>query len=156
MAQVEADDDPDDQRHDCHRERVERLCQNRGRRRFERHRVGSTDRCGKRVAEDDSSRARGEYEQSTHTAAALERYADHGVERHPGQHVAYVVVDDGARHESERVRLRFEEPETYDAGYYERRLVRACESVVSPLGWDRADVRAALRGAEEVSLSAFE
>jgi len=31
--------------------------------------------------------------------------------------------------------------ESYDAAYYETQLVRAVESVLSPLGWDRTDIR---------------
>lgn len=29
----------------------------------------------------------------------------------------------------------------YDASYYETHLVRAVESVLSPLGWNRTDIR---------------
>ena len=43
----------------------------------------------------------------------------------------------------------------YDADYYARLLVRAAESVVSPLGWDRTRIRRYLADGRTVSLSAF-
>ncbi|WP_265110199.1 DNA polymerase domain-containing protein [Halosolutus halophilus] len=94
------------------------------------------------------------YRQRTHTVAALRRYDRHGIDRRPGQSVRYVVVDDDARG-PERVRLPFEDPSTYDPGYYAAALVRACESVVSPLGWDRARIRDYLRDGTPVRLSSF-
>ncbi|ELZ12173.1 DNA polymerase I [Halovivax asiaticus JCM 14624] len=103
------------------------------------------------------------YTQATHTVAALERHETVGVPRQPGQSVEYVVVDDGARRTSERVRLGLElggELETgsgpdYDVEYYTTLLIRAAESVVSPLGWDRGRIRGYLAESEPVSLSAF-
>jgi DNA polymerase I len=100
------------------------------------------------------SRRLAEYSQSTRTVAALRRYQLAEVERSPGQDVHFVVVDDGARGR-ERVRLPFEEVGRYDADFYATLLVRACESVVSPLGWDRSDVRRYLTGEENYGLSAF-
>ncbi|PCR90037.1 DNA polymerase domain-containing protein [Natrinema ejinorense] len=100
------------------------------------------------------SKSLGDYSQRTHTVAALQRYERRGIDRHPGQSVEYVVVDDDARG-SERVRLALEEPRTYDADYYATLLVRACESVLSPLGWDRVRIRRSLRDGTAVRLSTF-
>ncbi|SER73523.1 type B DNA-directed DNA polymerase [Natrinema salaciae] len=100
------------------------------------------------------SKPLGAYYQRTHTTAALRRYERRGIDRHPGQSVEYVVVDDDARG-PERVRLLLEEPRGYDADYYATLLVRACESVVSPLGWDRARIRRSLRDGRTVRLSTF-
>jgi DNA polymerase I len=75
--------------------------------------------------------------------------------RNPGQDVRYVVVNDGAR-SAERVRLHFEECGEYDADYYETLLIRAAESVVSPLGWNRERIRRYLRGDRQLGLSAFD
>ncbi|MFC4543888.1 DNA polymerase domain-containing protein [Halosolutus amylolyticus] len=94
------------------------------------------------------------YRQRTRAVAALERYDRHGIDRRPDQSVRYVVVDDDARG-PERVRLPFEGPSTYDSDYYAALLGRACESVVSPLGWDRARIRDYLRDGEPVRLSSF-
>ncbi len=94
------------------------------------------------------------YRQQTHTVAALQRYDRHGIDRNPGQSVRYVVVDDDARG-PERVRLPFEEPTRYDPDYYAAALVRACESVVSPLGWDRVRIRDYLRDGTTARLSSF-
>ncbi|WP_254862037.1 type B DNA-directed DNA polymerase [Halovivax gelatinilyticus] len=102
------------------------------------------------------SKSLGEYTQATHTVAALERYDELGVSRKPGQSVAYVVVDDGARRTRERVRLALEDGGVaYDSDYYATLLIRAAESVVSPLGWDRARIRRYLADTETTSLSAF-
>ncbi|WP_338728485.1 type B DNA-directed DNA polymerase [Haladaptatus sp. DJG-WS-42] len=95
------------------------------------------------------------YSQRTHTVSALQRYANHGMARNPGQDVRYVVVNDGAR-SAERVRLHFEECDSYDADYYETLLIRATESVVSPLGWNRERIRRYLRGDRQLGLSAFD
>ena len=99
------------------------------------------------------------YRHRTRTVAALERAESAGLNPRPGQSVEYVVVDDDAR-SRERVRLDFEldgaRAVGYDADFYEERLLRAAESIVSPLGWDRARIRRYLRDVEELRLSAFE
>jgi DNA polymerase I len=95
-----------------------------------------------------------EYDQSTHTVAALERCRRHGLERNPGQDVRYVVVDD-AGSGRERVRLAVEDVPDYDADFYTTLLVHAAESVTAPLGWDRTDVRRHLRGTDNYELRAF-
>ncbi|MFW6449056.1 MAG: DNA polymerase I, partial [Halobacteriota archaeon] len=78
-----------------------------------------------------------------------------GVERHPGQDVRYLVVDADPE-AAERVRLHFEDLDVgYDIGFYRDRLVRACESVVSPLGWDRERIETYLRGNRTVTLGSF-
>jgi len=100
------------------------------------------------------SKSLADYGRRTHTVAALERYDRRGIDRHPGQSVEYVVADDDSRG-PERVRLALEEPSEYDADYYATLLVRACESVVSPLGWDRTRIRRSLRDGRTVRLSTF-
>ncbi|RQG95306.1 DNA polymerase domain-containing protein [Natrarchaeobius oligotrophus] len=100
------------------------------------------------------SRSLEAYSQRTHTVAALERYDRRGIDRRPGQSVRYVVVDDEARG-SERVRLPFEGIRTYDEDWYATSVIRACESVVSPLGWDRRRIRTFLRDGRTPRLSTF-
>ncbi|ELY42852.1 type B DNA-directed DNA polymerase [Natronorubrum tibetense] len=94
------------------------------------------------------------YRKRTRTVAALERYERRGINRQPGQSVRYVVADDDARG-PERVRLPFEAGGEYDTDFYASQLVRACESVLSPLGWDRTRIRRALRDGRLLELSAF-
>ena len=96
-----------------------------------------------------------EYAQRTKAVEAMRRYGELGVPKAPGQDVRYVVVDDDpdAR---ERVRLYFEDVDGYDPGFYVELLLRATESVVSPLGWDRADIDRYLRRGRDIGLSAFE
>ncbi len=100
------------------------------------------------------SQSLAEYDQSTHTVAALERCRRHGLKRNPGQDVRYVVVEDAADGR-ERVRLAVEAVEDYDVDFYTTLLVRAAESVTAPLGWDRTDVRRHLRGTDNYELRAF-
>ncbi len=95
-----------------------------------------------------------EYTQRTRAVAALKRYEDKGVARQPGQDVRYVVVNDASRSMG-RVRLHFEEIERYDAAFYVEQLVRAGESVLSPVGWDRERIRRYLQDGREVGLAAF-
>jgi DNA polymerase I len=45
--------------------------------------------------------------------------------------------------------------ETYDASYYETQLIKAVESVLSPLGWDQSDIRRELSGERDAVLSSF-
>ena len=96
-----------------------------------------------------------EYTQGTHTVSALMRYRDHGIEKNPGQDVCYVVVDDNAR-QSDRVRLHFELNDEYDESVYERELMRAAESIVSPLGWEHGDIRRYVKGTRDASIQAFD
>jgi DNA polymerase I len=95
------------------------------------------------------------YTHATRNVAALERVRDQDLALHPGQDIAYVVVDD-AKSSRDRVALAHEDIDTYDASYYEMQLVRAVESVLSPLGWGREDIRATLTGTSETELGAFE
>jgi len=97
----------------------------------------------------------GAYDRDTHVAGALRRAKRLGVAYQAGQAVRYLVVDDGARRPEHGVRLHFEELASYDADYYERLLVRAAESVVSPLGWTAVDVRRHLREDGDASLAAY-
>jgi DNA polymerase I len=93
------------------------------------------------------------YTQNTQNVAALKRARDHDLSVHPGQDIEYVVVDD-EKSSRERVALAHEDVETYDPLYYETQLVRAVESVLSPLGWDRTDIRRELADTH-VDLSDF-
>jgi len=86
--------------------------------------------------------------------AALKRARDQDLAVHPGQDIEYVVVDD-EKTSREQVALAHEEIETYDASYYETQLVRAVESVLSPLGWDRTEIRRELTGTQIPELTAF-
>jgi DNA polymerase I len=56
-----------------------------------------------------------------------------------------VVVDDGMS-SRDRIALAHEKIESYDASYYETQLVRAVESVLSLIGWDRTKIRRGTHG----------
>ncbi|MFW6153197.1 MAG: type B DNA-directed DNA polymerase [Halobacteriota archaeon] len=101
------------------------------------------------------SKELGAYSHRTLPAAAMARSAALGVERHPGQDVRYLVVD-ADPDAAERVRLHFEALDgDYDVDFYRTALVRACESVVSPLGWDRDRIETYLRGDRPLTLGSF-
>ncbi|MCF2168877.1 DNA polymerase domain-containing protein, partial [Halobacterium salinarum] len=94
------------------------------------------------------------YSQNTQNVAALKRAREQDLAVHPGQDIEYVVVDD-EKSSRDRVALAHEEIETYDASYYETQLVRAVESVLSPLGWDRSDIRLELSSGKDTTLNSF-
>lgn len=100
------------------------------------------------------SKQREDYTQSTRSGAALERAAELGLARAPGQSVSYVVVDD-AKDSRERVKLLSEEVDEYDVGFYREVLVRAAASVLSPLGWREKRIEQELGQYTESSLQSF-
>jgi len=92
-----------------------------------------------------------DYTQATRNVAALERSQDRGLAVHPGQDVAYVVVDD-EKSSRERVRLASESIERYDVDFYRTRAIRAAASVLSPLGLREPEIRSALAGTTATEL----
>ena len=97
-----------------------------------------------------------EYTQTTRNVAALERTADLGMDKQPGENVSYVVIDD-AKSSRERIRLVGENLREceYDAEFYRDLTVRAAESVLSTLGWQRSDIEAQLTDRENAALSVY-
>ena len=65
-----------------------------------------------------------------------------------------MVIDD-EKNSRERVALAHEDIRTHDASYYETQLIRAVESVLSPLGWDRSDIRREFSDERDAVLSSF-
>jgi DNA polymerase I len=102
------------------------------------------------------SKPREEYSHDTKNVVAVERAADLGIEKHPGEDVSYVVVDD-SKTSRERVRIAGEvtDSDRYDTEFYRDQLVRAAESVLSPLGWRRSEIEAYLSDREDAAISAF-
>ena len=95
-----------------------------------------------------------QYQRRTRTTAALERFAQTGIDRQPGQDVQYVVVDDD-RNDRDRVRLAHEPVDSVDTQFYREQLLRAGESVLSPSGWRVEDIEATLHDHVDTSLSQF-
>ena len=96
-----------------------------------------------------------EYTQNTQNVSALKRARDQDLSVHPGQDIEYVVVDD-EKTSRERVALVHEEIESYDPSYYETNLIRAVESLLSPLGWDRSKIRRELGETRVPELTEFD
>jgi len=83
------------------------------------------------------SRTPENYAQQCSQAIAAELAISYGQDLHPGQSVAYVHTDAGARHPFNRVAL----PGTaaaahYDTEKYVELLLRATDTLLAPLGWD--------------------
>ena len=94
------------------------------------------------------------YTQNTRNVAALNRARGQDLSVHPGQDIEYLVVDD-EKTVRERVALAHEDIESYDPSYYETQLVRAVESVLSPIGWDRTEIQREIAETREMDLAAF-
>lgn len=90
------------------------------------------------VIEQRTSKKADEYVHSTRTVAVLGRAGDQGRELSPGEKIGYVVVDDSKR-SRERIQLATEASE-YDVEFYAEQLLRAAESILSPLGWRQNDI----------------
>jgi len=94
------------------------------------------------------------YSQNTQNVAALKRARDQGLAVHPGQDIEYVVVDN-EKSSRDRVALAHEEIRSYDTSYYETELIRAGESILSPLGWDQSKIRRELAETQILDLTLF-
>jgi DNA polymerase I len=95
-----------------------------------------------------------EYTQYTQNVAALERANEQNLAVHPGEDIEYVVVDD-EKSSRDRVELAHEVTDNYDPTYYETQLIRAVESVLSPFGWDRTDIKTTLADTKRETLLGF-
>ena len=103
------------------------------------------------IIQKNASKNNEAYSVENRTVAALKRYREKGIKVKPGQKVKYVVRDDEAD-SLDRVRLSFEASD-YDADFYITELVRATESILSPLGLDREDIRKEVNGVRPATLS---
>ncbi len=91
------------------------------------------------------------YDRDTRVAAAATRTKQQGCPKQPGEYVSFIVVDDTAT-TIDRVRLAYEQPDTYDPDFYATQLYRAAESVLSPLGWSEQKIRSYLSNRTDASL----
>jgi len=94
-----------------------------------------------------------EYQQMTRTVAALEEAGRVGQDVQPGQSVEYVVIDD-SKASPDRVTL-LDRANGYDVDYYIEEVLRAAESVLSPLEWRADDIRSYLSNQIDATLSRY-
>jgi DNA polymerase I len=94
------------------------------------------------------------YTQETLTVAALRRTQHHDTNLAPGQTVRYVVVNADGR-DINRVRLPFEDTHSYDIDWYEDAAIRAVESTVSCVGWNRTDIEQYLADTTDTTLGSY-
>lgn len=95
------------------------------------------------------------YSQSIKAADAVrraKRQYDHHIM--PGQTVSYIVYDDDSTGQA-RVRLAYEQPETYDTAFYRDRLLHATESILAPFGLSRQEIDTRLAQTQTTVLPAF-
>ena len=93
------------------------------------------------VIEKKVSKSLQDYSVENRSVSALKRAKHHGIDVKPGQRVNFVVRNDNAD-SMDRTRLDFEAQKAdYDQEFYKTNLVRAAESILSPLGLDREDIR---------------
>ena len=80
----------------------------------------------------------------TDTAAALRQLVDSGVRKEPGESVGYVLRDRRSRSWRRRVRAAasLDRPLSYDPGAYLELLARSAETLLAPLGVNRATLQA--------------
>ena len=90
------------------------------------------------VVDKKVSKSMEAYKVKNRSFSALKRADFHGIDVKPGQKVSFVVKDDNAD-PMDRTRLSFE-AKNYDEEFYRKQLIRAAESVLSPLGLDREDI----------------
>ena len=121
--------------------------------RIDELRSGSVDTDELRITIRVSQRAE-EYDRNTRVAAAATRAKQRGCPKHPGEQISFIVADDDTR-TVDRVRLAFEQPETYDSELYVTQLYRAAESVLSPVGWTEQRIRAYVTGRTDTSLTQY-
>lgn len=96
-----------------------------------------------------------QYQAENKTVSVLKRARENGLEVKPGQSVEFLVRDDDAE-PLERTRLGFEARESdYDVDFYRKELIRATESILSPLGLDREDIRRRLSTESGTTLKRF-
>lgn len=93
------------------------------------------------IREKKASKNLKDYSMENRTVSALKRAKEHDMEVKPGQSIRFVIRDDEAG-SLERTRLDFEAQEgDHDLSFYRTELIRAAESILSPLGLDRRDIR---------------
>ena len=110
----------------------------------------------KLVVEKKPSKALEQYSVENRNVAALKRARKHGINMKPGQPVRYVVRNDKGV-SGKRVRLDFEAKENeYDPSFYRKQLIRACESVVSPEGISREDIKRRISGSNMSLKASFQ
>ena len=97
------------------------------------------------------SKSAAEYDRNTRIAAAATRAKQQGCPKQPGEYVSFTVVDDTAT-TVDRVRLAFEQSDTYDLDFYATQLYRAAESILSPLGWNEQKIRSYIAERTDASL----
>ncbi len=73
-----------------------------------------------------------------------------------GETISYIVTDGKKKGIGGVSNYGLEETKKYDHDFYGKKLLEACETVVSPLGWDMEDIKNFISDKREVDLRFFE
>jgi DNA polymerase I len=85
----------------------------------------------------------------------LKRAKIHNIDIKPGESIKFLVRDDNAD-PIDRTRLDFEvKCRDYDKDFYRTEMIRAAESILSPLGLDREDIRRRIGDCSKLNLEDF-
>ncbi len=95
-----------------------------------------------------------QYKQHNLNWSALTRAKNQSYNIHPGEDVKYVVIDNDEKDEK-RVNLYYEEINEYDEEFYKKMLIRAAESILSPLKWNKTKIKKYLTKNHETKLNTF-
>jgi DNA polymerase I len=88
------------------------------------------------------------------SVACLKRAKRKNLNMKPGQSLKFIVADDEKKG-VDRVRLGFENKEKFDEKYYIQELIRAAETVLSPLGFDRKQIKQRIQKSAKTKLQAY-
>ena len=90
------------------------------------------------------SREPNDYKVDSLTALAAQQLEDSGIPIHPGERVRYMIKDSQSKVKDERVRpFPLVGPDdTYDAGEYQKMLLKAAEELLIHFGYDTKDLEA--------------
>ena len=97
-----------------------------------------------------------DYSQNLKNKLAVERAREKfSVDYRKGESVSYIVVNDEGRG-MDRIGLpELEEVDRYDPDFYRKMVLRACESVVSGMGWTRPEIESYLSGTVDPGIDAY-
>lgn len=95
-----------------------------------------------------------QYKQHNLNWSALTRAKKQSLNINPGENVKYVVINNNKK-DKNRVKLYYEDINQYDKQFYKKMLIRAAESILSPLKWDKTKIKNYLNKNKDIELKTF-
>ncbi len=98
-----------------------------------------------------------DYSQNLKSVSAVRRAENiFSVSYNRGENVSYVVVDDSKEGIARIKNPELEPVEEFDIDFYREKLVKACETVLSPMGWDISMIKDYIAERKDIGLEVFE